>query len=65
MKTVPGFSRVEIRTRGRVDLINAAHMLKELAADLEAIATSHDDDAAVVLAHHRIRSTSQQLRGKQ
>ena len=63
-RTIPTFSRVEIRTRGKDDLLVAATYLKELAGDLEFIAGQrHDDEAAVILAHHKIRVASQTLRG--
>ena len=64
MSTVPGFSRVEIRTRGKDDLILAAVQLKELAGELEFIAGQrHPDETAVILAHHKIKQVSQKLRG--
>lgn len=64
MSTVPGFSRVEIRTRGKDDLILAAIHLKQLAGELEFIAgQKHDDNTATILAHHKIKAVSQTLRG--
>lgn len=64
MSTIPSFSRVEIRTRGKDDLLLAAVRLKKLADDLEFIAGQrHDDNNAVILAHHKIKETSQFLRG--
>lgn len=64
MATVPGFSRVEIRTRGKDDLILAAIQLKQLAGDLEFIAgQKHPDETAIILAHHKIKQVSQKLRG--
>lgn len=63
-KTVPGFSRVEIRTRGKADLLTAAQELRDLAGDLEKIAGhDHDDATTTILAHHKIREVSQKLRG--
>lgn len=63
--TIPGFSRVEIRTRGKDDLIIAALNLRNLAGDLEFIAgQKHDDETATILAHHKIKAVSQKLRGK-
>lgn len=62
--SIPGFSRVEIRTRGRDDLLTAALHLKELAGELETIAGQNKhDETATILAHHKIRETSQKLRG--
>jgi len=62
--TIPGFSRVEIRTRGKQDLMRAADELKTLAGELERIASEQADETAVIVAHHAIRATSQKLRGK-
>ncbi|RJT42020.1 hypothetical protein D3227_04910 [Mesorhizobium waimense] len=63
--TIPGFSRVEIRTRGKDDLSLAAAELKRLAGELESIAgQDHNDETATILAHHKIKATSQILRGK-
>lgn len=65
LATIPGFSRVEIRTRGKSDLARAATELKQLAGELETIAGSdHDNVTATILAHHTIKATSQKLRGK-
>ncbi len=62
--TIPGFSRVEIRTRTKDDLLIAALELKKLAGDLEFIAgQKHNNDEAMILAHHKIKAASQQLRG--
>lgn len=62
--TIPSFSRVEIRTRGKDDLLLAALELRDLAHDLEFIAGQrHDDEQAIILAHHKIRAVSQKLRG--
>lgn len=64
-ETIPGFSRVEIRTRGKDDLALAAVELKRLAGELECIAgQKHDDETATILAHHKIKATSKMLRGK-
>lgn len=62
--TVPGFSRVEIRTRDKADLIAAAPELKKLADELKVIGRSEDltDEQAIILAHHKIKATSQKLR---
>jgi len=62
--TIPGFSRVEIRTNGKPDLERAAVALKELAGALEKIAREQPDETAVIIAHHAIKATSQKLRGK-
>ncbi|RVD44647.1 hypothetical protein EN742_01650 [Mesorhizobium sp. M4A.F.Ca.ET.020.02.1.1] len=63
--TIPGFSRVEIRTRGKGDLALAAAELTRLAGELQTIAgQDHDDETATILAHHKIKATSQMLRGK-
>lgn len=64
MSTVPSFSRVEIRTRGKDDLLLAAVNLKKLAGELEFIAgQKHNDEIAIILAHHKIKEVSQKLRG--
>ncbi len=65
MRTIPGFSRVEIRTRGKDDLLLAAAHLKKLACDLEDIAGQqhNNDEIATILAHHRIKEVSHTLRG--
>lgn len=64
--TIPGFSRVEIRTRGKSDLALAALELKQLAGELETLAgQDHDEETATILAHHRIKASSQKLRGTQ
>lgn len=63
-RTIPGFSRVEIRTRDRGDLLSAAEQLRELARELEHVAgITKDDETATILAHHKIKETSQKLRG--
>ncbi|OHV24957.1 hypothetical protein EOS93_25115 [Rhizobium sp. RMa-01] len=61
--TIPGFSRVEIRTNGKPDLERAAEALKALAGELEKIAREQPDGTAVIVAHHAIKATSQKLRG--
>jgi len=61
--TLPSFSRVEIRTRGKGDLNLAADELEKLAGELRAAARERTDETAVIVAHHRIRATSQTLRG--
>lgn len=62
--TIPSFSRVEIKVRGKDDLTMAAHELRQLASELEFIAGRwRDDEAALILAHHKIKATSQKLRG--
>ena len=65
--TIPGFSRVEIRTRGKSDLALEATELKQLAGELETLAGRNDQDeaTATILAHHKIKATSQKLRGTQ
>jgi hypothetical protein len=62
--TIPSFSRVEIRTRGKDDLNLAADALEKLAGELREAAREKKDETAVIVAHHRIKATSQQLRGK-
>lgn len=63
--TIPGFSRVEIRTRGKGDIELAAAELSRLAWELHQIAEQNDnDETATILAHHKIKATSQKLRGK-
>lgn len=63
--TIPGFSRVEIRTGGKADIANAAYELRQLAGELERIAgLGHSDETATILAHHKIKATSKLLRGK-
>lgn len=65
MNTVPSFSRVEIRTADKTDLITAAGELRALAGELHRLASEpHPDDAAVILAHHKIKATSQRLRNR-
>jgi len=61
--TLPGFSRVEIRIRTKNNLLRAALELRDLACDLEYIAgQKHPDDEAMILAHHKIKASSQKLR---
>ena len=55
---------MEIRTRGKDDLLIAAVNLRALAGELEYIAgQKHDDETATILAHHKIKGASQKLRG--
>ncbi len=62
--TIPGFSRVEIKAKSKDDLLLAAIELKQLAGELEFIAGQrHENETALILAHHKIRATSQKLRG--
>lgn len=56
------FSRVEIRTRDKADLMRAAEHLKHLADEIQTIAGRHDEETAIILANHSIRETSQMLR---
>jgi len=61
--TVPSFARVEIRLNRRRDLTAAAHELRTLASHLDQIAgENRSDEASVILAHHKIRSTSKRTR---
>lgn len=61
---IPSFARVEIRIRNKSDIAAAAKELADLATDLRPLGyLSGDEQSAVVLAHHKIRSTSQKLRG--
>lgn len=63
--TVPTFSRVEIRTNDKIDLITAAGELRALAGELDTLASQqHTDAEAVILAHHKIKATSQRLRNR-
>jgi hypothetical protein len=63
-ETIPGFSRVEIRTRDKRDVANAAYELRQLADELDQIAkTNHSDETVTILAHHKIKATSKLLRG--
>lgn len=62
--TIPGFSRVEIRTGGKRDIANAAYELRQLADELDRIAgLNHGDESLMILAHHKIKATSKLLRG--
>jgi hypothetical protein len=64
-ETIPGFSRVEIRTGDKRDIANAAYELRQLADELDRIAgLGHCDETATILAHHKIKATSKMLRGK-
>jgi hypothetical protein len=61
---IPSFARVEIRIAGTRDLLVAGEELRKLAGELERIARSlQPDDTSMILAHHKIRSTSKKLRG--
>ncbi|RWF74518.1 MAG: hypothetical protein E5X15_09950 [Mesorhizobium sp.] len=63
--TIPGFSRIEIRTDGKRDIANAAYELRQLADELDRLAgLGHCDETLTILAHHKIKATSQMLRGK-
>lgn len=63
--TIPSFSRVEIGMRVKDDLSLAAIELKALAGELEFIAgSSQTDETAMILAHHKVRATSQKLRNR-
>ncbi|MER9628396.1 hypothetical protein [Mesorhizobium sp. M0296] len=62
--TIPGFSRVEIRTGGKVEIAIAAYELRQLAGELDRIAgLHHNDESLAILAHHKIKATSKMLRG--
>jgi len=62
-RIVPTFARVEIRIVKRTDLLSASAELRGLANELDFIAGSSDDDNdTLILAYHRIKSTSQKLR---
>lgn len=61
--TIPAFVRIEVLMRGKRDVRSAAVVLRELAAELEAVAsTSDSEEAAVILSHHKIRAKSKILR---
>jgi hypothetical protein len=61
--TVPSFARVEIRLTEKADLASAATELRSLAGELDTIAgQKRSDEEAVILAHHKIRSTSKRTR---
>lgn len=60
---LPTFARVEIKLGNKHDLLIASAELRSLAEELNFIAgTSDNEDDALILAHHRIRATSQKLR---
>lgn len=64
MSGIPTFSRVEIRTGGIAATRNAADALRDLADALDKVAdNSASDEAAAILSHHKIKATSQALRG--
>lgn len=61
--TDPTFSRIEIRLNDKADLETARRELLDLAADLRIIIKAgHEDEVALVLARHKIKTTSQKLR---
>lgn len=61
--SLPSFARVEIRLDRRDRVASAAASLRILADELDRIASENaDDETAIVLAHHRIKTTSQRLR---
>lgn len=63
VSTIPGFSHVEIRIRGKDDLLAASGELKNLAGELAFLAgQKHSDETAVILAHHKIKAASRKLR---
>lgn len=61
----PSFARVEISLAGKASLKSAATELRDLATQLETVAskTSHSDPTANYLAWGRIKSASRRLRG--
>lgn len=64
MDTLPDFARIEIALASKKALLLAANRLRSLAEELEFIAGSRDsEDDALILAHHRIRAISKELRG--
>lgn len=60
---VPEFARIEIALVNRDGLLTAALKLRELAADLEAIADASIGATALLVAYRKIRATSKKLRG--
>lgn len=63
--TIPGFFRIEIKAGSKRDLLHATAELKKLAGEIEFIAGQHpDEDTALVLAYHKVRETSNKLRGR-
>ena len=59
----PTFSRIEIKLGDKADLERARREILDLAADLRVIIRAdHADVDALVLARHRIKTTSQRLR---
>lgn len=59
----PTFSRIEIKLETRDDLEVARRELLDLAAELRRVKNGQpDDEAAIVLARHHIKRTSQKLR---
>lgn len=64
VSAIPSFARVEIRIKTVRDLMRAGEELRKLAGELERIGRSlQPDETSVILAHHKIRATSQILRG--
>ena len=64
LPTIPGFFRVEIKAGSKTDLLRATAELKHLVGEMEFIAgQNHDEGTALVLACHKIRATSNKLRG--
>lgn len=61
----PTFSRIEIKLNDRADLERARREILDLAADLRVIINKpgQEDADALILARHRIKTTSQRLRG--
>ncbi len=63
MSAIPTFSRIEIRSGGKEAIGLAAASLRALAASLDVIASSDgDDEAAAILARHKISAASNRLR---
>lgn len=61
--TIPSFARVEIRINSIRHILAAAEELRHLADELDKVARSlQPDESSVILAHHKIRATSQKLR---
>lgn len=59
----PTFSRIEIKLADNSDLTRARSKLLDLAADLRVIIkTDYSDDEKLILARHKIKTISQQLR---
>lgn len=60
----PAFSRIEIKLASRADLDRARREILDLAADLRTIINKpgQEDEDTLILARHRIKTTSQKLR---